>query len=101
MEELAALKAQSWFPFMDLSFLDRLDQLKVAPVESSPRKRFRLQELDDKVGCGNHLHRLGESLHYSIALLCHKLYKGKTKNFQNFYIHSIDVKHGCIIPHHQ
>ena len=67
------MKAQSGFPFMDLSFLDRLDQLKVSPVENSLPKRFELQEVDDKVGCGNHLHRLEGSLHYSMDssnLLC-------------------------------
>ena len=67
------MKAQSGFPFMDLSLLDRLDQLKVSPVENSLPKRFGLQEVDDKVGCGNHLHRLEGSLHYSMDssnLLC-------------------------------
>ena len=38
---------------MDLPFLERLDQLKVALVENSLQKKLGLQELEDKVGCGN------------------------------------------------
>ena len=62
------IESQNGFPFMDLSFLDRLDLLKSVPVENSLPKRFGLQEVDDKVGCGNHLHRLEGSLHYSMDL---------------------------------
>ena len=43
------LGIKTWFPFMDLPFLDRLDQLKVALVENSLRKSWDCKSLKIKL----------------------------------------------------